>query len=108
MTQLTMSLPQREKDGAFYVTTPLTPLQKQAARKQAGRQERTVLAVIEKLGGRASPSQVMAHYPNEQTPLTSLRRAITSLTEQGRLVKTGELHEGAYGKPEHVWRLAEL
>ena len=38
-------------------------------------------------------------------PLTSIRRAIHTLTESGKLTKTTELRMGNYGKNEHVWRL---
>jgi hypothetical protein len=40
------------------------------------------------------------------TPLTSVRRAITNLTEQGVLEKTGRMVQGTYGKQVHMWRLA--
>ena len=36
-------------------------------------------------------------------PITSIRRAISTLTDQGKLTKTNELREGRYGKKEHVW-----
>ena len=38
-------------------------------------------------------------------PLTSVRRAINTLTKAGKLTKTRELRMGNYGKKEHVWRL---
>lgn len=37
-------------------------------------------------------------------PITSIRRAITNLTDEDYLEKTDNLSEGAYGKPEHLWR----
>ena len=39
-------------------------------------------------------------------PITSVRRAITCLTEDGRLEKLTTLKGERYGKPNHVWRLA--
>ena len=39
-------------------------------------------------------------------PLTSIRRALTNLTNAGELVKTDKQMKGMYGRPEHQWRLA--
>jgi hypothetical protein len=41
-----------------------------------------------------------------QTPVTSVRRAITNLTEQGTLRKTDHMKDGRYGQPNHTWTLA--
>lgn len=40
------------------------------------------------------------------TPLTSVRRAVTNLTEQGVLEKTDRMVQGTYGKQVHTWKLA--
>ena len=37
-------------------------------------------------------------------PITSIRRAINTLTKAGNLTKTNELREGKYGKKTHTWR----
>ena len=37
-------------------------------------------------------------------PITSIRRAISTLTDQGKLTKTNELREGKYGKKTHAWK----
>ena len=37
-------------------------------------------------------------------PINSIRRAISTLTNQGKLAKTNELREGKYGKKTHTWR----
>jgi hypothetical protein len=42
---------------------------------------------------------------NEQTPLTSIRRAITDLTNQDRLVKTDKKVLGLAGRKTYTWRL---
>ena len=41
-----------------------------------------------------------------RAPITSIRRAITDLTNQGKLVKTNTLKSGNYGKKCHCWRIA--
>jgi Fe2+ or Zn2+ uptake regulation protein len=38
-------------------------------------------------------------------PLTSVRRAITNLTSQGFLNKTGNKKIGTYGKPVNTWAI---
>ena len=38
-------------------------------------------------------------------PITSVRRAINTLTKDGKLTKTRELQKSSYGKNAHIWRL---
>lgn len=40
------------------------------------------------------------------TPVTSVRRAISTLTDAGVLEKTSHMKEGRYGEPNHTWTLA--
>ena len=42
---------------------------------------------------------------NEQTPLTSIRRAITYLTNEGKIVKTNRKVLGSAGRKTYTWRL---
>ena len=37
-------------------------------------------------------------------PITSIRRAISTLTKRGNLTKTSELRKGKYGKQTHTWQ----
>ena len=54
-----------------------------------------------------TPSHVHAFlFARTMTPLTSIRRAITDLTEVGQLEKTDRKRAGLYGKDEHCWRYA--
>ena len=39
-------------------------------------------------------------------PLTSIRRAITNLTTDERLVRLDFQRTGIYGRPEHLWAVA--
>ena len=43
----------------------------------------------------------------DNTPITSIRRAMTDLTEEGYLVKTDSKQPGMYGMDEHTWVLRE-
>lgn len=46
--------------------------------------------------------------PNGITPITSIRRAITNLCKDGKLLKTTEMKEGLYGKREHIYKIASI
>lgn len=41
----------------------------------------------------------------KDTPITSIRRAITTLTNNGDLEKTEKKSEGMYGRNNYEWRL---
>lgn len=53
-----------------------------------------------------SPSMVYKAV-NEKWPITSIRRAMTNLTDDGMIVKTQETVKGVYGKNEHLWALPD-
>ena len=53
-----------------------------------------------------TPSEVLHRLFTENVPLTSVRRAMTNLTNDGKLVKTPHQRKGPFGRPEHCWRLA--
>ncbi len=55
---------------------------------------------------RFSPSMVLK-MSGLNCPITSIRRAMTNLSNEGRLVKTNEKIKGLYGKLEHLWSLPE-
>ena len=40
------------------------------------------------------------------TPITSIRRSITDLTNEGKLIKLESTVPGLYNRPNHQWRLA--
>lgn len=54
-----------------------------------------------------TPSQICGHVLHNRAPITSARRAMTNLTQAGKLVMTNETRWGKFGRKEHVWRLAE-
>lgn len=53
-----------------------------------------------------APSAVRDRVFDARVPITSIRRAMTSLTARGDLIKLGVLINGPYGKPEHLWTVA--
>lgn len=52
-----------------------------------------------------SPSEVWNQVFKHSCPLTSVRRAMTDLTSMGELKRLDTKKTGAYGRPEHFWKL---
>lgn len=44
-------------------------------------------------------------YWTDKTPITSIRRSLTTLTKSGKLIKTGEQRKGPHGMPEYYFIL---
>ena len=89
--------------GTYFNTTHESGVELKRSRKSCGDQE-VVIAEMFRNHGRLSPSQAHRLYPDNGTPLTSIRRAITVLTNKGLLQKTDEQVRGVYGKPEYIWK----
>lgn len=52
-----------------------------------------------------TPDEVLDLCRFENTPITSIRRAITNLTKQGKLIKTNNQRKGRYGKMTYAWKI---
>ena len=54
-----------------------------------------------------SPSQLfnLLSKDGRNWPLTSIRRAISNLTRDGKLIKTDKKCKGLYGRDEFIWRV---
>ena len=50
-------------------------------------------------------NKILIEHWDTNWPITSIRRALTTLTDDGNLVKTNDLRKGVYGKKEHVWKI---
>ena len=80
----------------------------------AKKQEERILLIFNKFKDKGmTPYNVLRVYTaffcqeNAITPpLTSIRRAITNLTNKSMLEKTGKMKDEIYGKPNNIWRLA--
>ena len=93
----------------YYDTTHLPSAELKQAKRQASDQDAAVMRCFEAFG-ESTPSGVWQNcisngWIGSGTPLTSIRRSITGLTNKGELTKTGEQRKGIYGKPEYVWAL---
>jgi hypothetical protein len=70
-------------------------------------QESRVLTIIKEKGLGMTPPEVHEDYEKlyNSVPLTSIRRALTKLTDHGHLNMTGEKKMGKYNQPNFVWSL---
>ena len=92
----------------YYNTTNLTGKDLKEANQKAFNQEEAIMDIFaDRNGIKLTPSDVWTIYCREfkEAPLTSIRRAITGLTNKGSLVKTEYMRRGLYGKLEHCWKL---
>jgi len=99
----------------FYNTTQLKNGDLDRAKKKASSQQERILAFFMSNPGRLfTPDEVWTHvFPvrdfgddSRNTPITSIRRAITNLTKAGYLEKTHQMKSGYYDKLVYCWKLA--
>ncbi len=109
---VSLCLKYKNKEGnMYYNTTNENGSLLQTNMKQANNQEQLTLAVFQTYPNEnLSANDVWAFLIdnesiNEQTPLTSIRRAITDLTNRNRLVKTDKKVLGSAGRKTYTWRL---
>lgn len=59
--------------------------------------------------GKFTPSEILAIlFSDTKPPITSIRRAMTNLTDKGQLEMLDERAKGPYGRPEHYWQVDEV
>lgn len=71
---------------------------------QAKTQADRILEHFKKVKVPMAPSEVWADI-FYGVPLTSIRRAMSNLTRDGKLEKTERQVKGLYGHPEYLWQL---
>ena len=90
---------------SFHNTIDLRGEQLARAHARAATQEEIVLGIFHASHkGLLTPEDVLRLMP-ARTPITSVRRAMTNLTERGQLVKTEHFTLGQYGVRVHYWSL---
>jgi len=72
--------------------------------KAINQQDRIVDFFKSNKGKELTPPEVLREIFNINTPLTSVRRAITNATNQGFLVQTGNKKQGSYGRSNYCWK----
>lgn len=91
----------------YFDTTQLPAEALERARASARYQDEMVMQMFRHAKRPMSPSQVWAwgFQHGMEWPLTSARRSICTLTDDGLLEKTEAKRRGFYGKPEFFWQL---
>ncbi len=87
----------------FFNTTNETGATLATYRAKASSQDRRILAIMEDIG-MASPSQVWAAM-DRSCPITSVRRAMNTLTDMGKLEKTNQKMISPWKRGEHFWKI---
>jgi len=88
----------------FFNTTKETGELLELSHEKAKTQEESIYVFFLLCNEPLSPSMVLNQL-QLNCPITSVRRAMSNLTTQGRLEKTGQMVKGAYGKNENLWKI---
>jgi hypothetical protein len=77
--------------------------------ENAKKQEDRIMVIMQAKRRKMTPSEVHGVYIAwfSNTPIWSLRRAMTNLSNDGRLEKTDERVPSPYNSKEHKWQLPE-
>jgi len=89
----------------FYNTINESGEELDKSKKQVSKQETEVLKFFQNNPNLGHSPSMIHKVILRDCPLTSIRRAITNLTDAGHLIKTDIKVPGIYGKKEHLWRL---
>lgn len=91
----------------FHNTINLDNKELTKANADALKQEEFITAIFKaNINKPIAPSQIHSIYVKnfqKNVPLTSIRRAMTNMTEKGILRKTSIMVDGIYGKPQYTW-----
>jgi hypothetical protein len=106
--QLSLSFHARKPRVHFFTTTPLTDADLARCIAIAETQDVRVFLVFQYARRPLSPSQVLRQLDamGVRMLLTSVRRAISTLTKEGLLRKLDSCAMGAYARIEHTWEAA--
>ena len=88
----------------FYNTINEDPSELARSQTKAKTQEQKIINCFIQHERPLSPSMVLSIL-NINCPITSIRRAMTNLSNEGKLEKTKDYVLGNYGKKEHLWCL---
>lgn len=87
--------------NTYFNTTKESGNQLQIFTEQTESQNKTIMRLME-IYTKSSASQLVGHF--RHTPITSIRRALTTLAKEGKLIKTDEKVLGNYGRNEYIYR----
>jgi hypothetical protein len=90
----------------IYNTTHMSSDELKRRKVIAGKQSQQILHFFQdNPKGFFTPFEVQIYANMQGAPITSIRRAMHTLTANSLLVKTDHLKEGEYGTPNHTWKL---
>jgi hypothetical protein len=91
----------------YYNTVGLIDIELSNEWASVANQDQLILALFSRDNNGMTPFQAqnICTLYGRNWPITSIRRAMNTLTKAGKLTKTSELRVGDYGKKVHVWRL---
>jgi Fe2+ or Zn2+ uptake regulation protein len=90
--------------NSYYNTNGLYGADLFMADKRATTQEDLILDLFVRMDRELTPFEVQELLGNKY-PITSVRRAITNLTKQGKLEKTTTRKSGVYGQLNYCWKV---
>ena len=92
--------------GQFFNTINVNGITLEKARLSAGGQEEKIYNYfIDNPGKDFTPYQIHEALFDNNTPLTSIRRAMSCLADKKLITKTENKKIGQYGMINHTWRL---
>lgn len=92
--------------GNFYNTIDLKGQELRKANAKALTQEELIHKVFKSNPKESfTPAEIHKAIGEISCPLTSVRRAISNLTKDGKLIQTEEQRQGIYGKKNYCWKL---
>ena len=89
---------------SYYNTTNEKGDDLKKSHEKSRTQEEKIYSFFLTYGLPLSPSMILDKL-NLECPITSVRRAVTNLTLDNKILKTDDYVNGLYGKKEHLWRL---
>ena len=92
----------------YYNTNKETGKTLRKSRKKANTQEVIILAIFkEKPKAKFTPETVLKKLQavHLNYPITSIRRAMSNLKDDGYLINTNDKAKGDWGKNVHLWKL---
>ena len=88
----------------YYNTTNLSGTELKMRIIKAGSQDDRILSFFR--NGKAwTPCEVHARIFGNNTPITSVRRSINTLTNEGYLTKLEDKKVGIFGDKVHLWKI---
>ena len=93
----------------YYNTNDETGSELQGSRNNSYNQEQMILGIFEAHSEESFTPFEIEDFATDNGinwPITSIRRAITDLTNAGKLTKTNITKLGKYGKKVHTWKLS--